>query len=52
MNVYFFCCKGDWLFVVDHPCEFITQLFMTMGRNENTDHYLKIKPKYTKKLLL
>jgi hypothetical protein len=46
LNECLFCCdKGDWLFVLDHPCEFITQLFMAMGRTDNNDHYLKIKPK-------
>ncbi|CAF4610517.1 unnamed protein product [Rotaria sp. Silwood1] len=38
--------RGDWIFVIDHPCEFITQLFMAMGRNHNNDNYLKIEPKF------
>ncbi|CAF2482126.1 unnamed protein product [Rotaria sp. Silwood2] len=38
--------RGDWIFLIDHPCEFITQLFMAMKRNHNDDNYLKIEPKF------
>ncbi|CAF3871595.1 unnamed protein product [Rotaria sordida] len=38
--------RGDWIFLIDHPCEFITQLFMAMRRNHNDDNYLKIEPKF------
>jgi hypothetical protein len=43
IEMFFFLFKGDWIFVVDHPCEFLTQLFMTMKRNHNNDQFLKIK---------
>ncbi|CAF1528538.1 unnamed protein product [Rotaria magnacalcarata] len=39
--------RGDWLAVVDHPCEFITQLFMVMGRDNNSDGFLQIKAQFT-----
>ncbi|CAF3935271.1 unnamed protein product [Rotaria sp. Silwood2] len=39
--------RGDWLVVVDHPCEFITQLFMTMKRNNNSDSFLKFASQFT-----
>ncbi|CAF3630211.1 unnamed protein product [Rotaria sordida] len=39
--------RGDWLVLVDHPCEFITQLFITMGRNDNSDDFLKIATEFT-----
>ncbi|UJR08659.1 hypothetical protein I4U23_012918 [Adineta vaga] len=38
--------RGDWLFLLDHPCEFIVQLFMTMKRNNNDDSFLKIRTKF------
>ena len=41
----FLCSQGDWLIVVDHPCEFITRLFMIMGRDNNDDRFLKIETK-------
>jgi hypothetical protein len=41
----FFDFKGDWLVVVDHPCEFITQLFMVLKRDNNNDRFLKIETK-------
>ncbi|CAF4284368.1 unnamed protein product, partial [Adineta steineri] len=39
--------RGDWLVLVDHPCEFITQLFMIMKRDHNNDGFLKIKTEFT-----
>ncbi|CAF0779597.1 unnamed protein product [Rotaria sp. Silwood1] len=39
--------RGDWLVVVDHPCEFITQLFMTMRRDDNSDGFLKFETQFT-----
>ena len=41
-----FYFKGDWLIVVEHPCEFLTQLFMVLKRNDNNDRFLKIETKY------
>ncbi|CAF1114974.1 unnamed protein product [Adineta steineri] len=38
--------RGDWIFLVDHPCECITQIFTALGRNDNNDHYLKIKTEF------
>jgi hypothetical protein len=32
--------------VVEHPCEYITQLFMALKRNDNNDRFLKIETKY------
>lgn len=39
------CFQGDWLVLVDHPCEFITQLFMILKRDNNDDHFLKFETK-------
>ncbi|CAF1097041.1 unnamed protein product [Adineta ricciae] len=38
--------RGDWLFLLDYPCEFVVQLFMAMKRTNNDDHLLKIRPKF------
>ncbi|CAF3453095.1 unnamed protein product [Rotaria socialis] len=35
--------RGDWLFLVDHPCEVVTQMFIAMGRDDNNDKYLKFE---------
>ncbi len=42
---FFPCFKGDWLIVVEHPCEFITQLFMILKRENNNDRFLKFETK-------
>jgi len=44
--------KGDWLVLVDHPCEFVTQLFMAMGRDNNDDNFLKFESKYKEIFIL
>lgn len=41
----FLCFQGDWLFIVEHPCEFLTQLFMAMGMKTNDDQFLQIQTK-------
>ncbi|CAF2097960.1 unnamed protein product [Rotaria magnacalcarata] len=38
--------RGDWLFLVDHPCEVVTQMFIAMGRDDNNDKYLKLESKF------
>lgn len=44
---YYCSCsfKGDWLVVVERPCEFLTQLFMILKRDHNDDHFLKFETK-------
>ncbi|UJR37535.1 hypothetical protein I4U23_030237 [Adineta vaga] len=39
--------RGDWLIMTEHPCEFITRLFMAMGRKNNNDGFLKIETKFS-----
>jgi len=46
------CFKGDWLVLVDHPCEFVTQLFMVLGRDNNDDNFLKFESKYKEIFIL
>jgi hypothetical protein len=48
----FFYFKGDWLIVLDHPCEFVTYLFLVLGRENNDDDFLKFKTKYEEIFLM
>jgi hypothetical protein len=37
--------QGDWLLIVEEPCEFVTQLFVALGRADNSDDFLRIDDK-------
>lgn len=37
--------QGDWIFIIDYPCEFLAHLFTAMDRNDNDDQFIKIQSK-------
>lgn len=44
--------KGDWLCLLEYPCEFVTYLFMAMKRTNNNDNFLRIENKSVKKIFV